>query len=337
LNFGRTNEGLERVDPALLSGWNVRMNDWQWGINVQQQILPRVSLEFGYNRRWWDGPALTDNIVTDDEARGPADYEAFTLTAPVDSRLPGGGGYAMTFYTQTLAAGPRAARNLVTQETKFGDVSDYWHGVDFTVNARLRNGLTLQIGAGTGRKVIDRCDSITKVDQPTLAPILAVLQQATACYSKEPWLTTMRGLATYTVPKIDVRLTTTIRSQPGDLRTATWIVPNSVIQAALGRLPFGQQLTGTTSLNLLDLDERRLYHDQRRSQVDVRIAKILRFGTRRLDAGLDLGNLLNTNYATNFENTYQYSAGNTTRGGTWNNPTGVITPRFVRLNFTFDF
>jgi hypothetical protein len=174
LNFGRTNEGLERVDPALLSGWGVRMNDWQWGINVQQQILPRVSLDFGYNRRWWTGPANTDNIITDDEARGPADYEAFTLTAPVDSRLPGGGGYPMTFYTQTLAAGPRRAQNLVTQETNFGDVTDYWHGVDFTVNARLRNGLTLQIGAGTGRKVIDRCDSITKVDQPTLAPIVGV-------------------------------------------------------------------------------------------------------------------------------------------------------------------
>jgi hypothetical protein len=337
LNFGRTAQGLERVDPALLSGWGVRMNDWQWGVNVQHELLPRVSLEVGYNRRWWDGPANTDNIITDDENRGPADYDAFTLTAPSDPRLPGGGGYPMTFYTQKVAVGSLPARNLVTQETNFGDVSDYWHGVDVTANARLRNGLTLQIGTSTGRKIVDRCDSITQVDQPTLAPILNVLQQATACYNKEPFLTTLRGLASYTVPKIEVRLTGTFRSQPGDSRTATWIVPNSEIQAALGRLPVGAALNGTTSVNLLDLDERRVYQGNRRNQLDVRIAKILRFGATRLDAGLDVGNLLNTNYATAFENNYQFSAGNTARGGTWDNPTGVITPRFVRLNFTFDF
>ncbi len=228
LNFGRTAQNLERVDPAVLAGWGVRQNDWQWGINVQHEVLPRVSLEAGYNRRWWGYPATaTDGIVTDDEARGPNDYEAFTLTAPADSRLPGGGGYPITFYTQTLAAGPRPAQNLVTLENKFGDVSDYWHGYDVSVSARLRDGLTVQLGSARGRKVVDRCDSITKVNEPTVGPILGVLQQSTACYSKEPFQTTLRGLATYIVPKIDVRLSGTFRSQPGDSRTATWIVPNN--------------------------------------------------------------------------------------------------------------
>ncbi len=178
---------------------------------------------------------------------------------------------------------------------------------------------------------------MTKVNEPTLGPVLGVLQQATACYSKEPFQTELRGLATYTIPKIDVRLSGTFRSQPGALRTATWIVPNSAIAAALGRLPVGALPTGTTSVNLLDNDERRLYQDERRNQLDMRIAKILRFGRTRMDAGLDLYNLFNTNYATGFENSYQFSAGNTGRGGTWNNPTQVVTPRFVRLNFTFDF
>jgi len=337
LNFGRSAQNITQVDPQLLGGWGIRQNDWQWGLNVQHQVLPRLSLEVGYNRRWWSGPSATDGFVTDDRSRGPADYEAFTLTAPTDSRLPGGGGYPMTFYTQTLAAGPRPASNFITRETNFGDISEYWHGVDITANARLRNGLTLQIGTSTGRKIIDRCDSITKVDQPTLGPVVAVLQQANTCYSREPFLTTLRGLASYVVPKIDVRLSGTFRSQPGDIRTATWIVPNSVIQTALGRLPFGALAAGTTSLNLLDLDERRLYQEGRRAQVDMRIAKILRFGGTRADLGLDLGNVFNGNYTTAFENTYQYSAGNATQGGTWNNPTAVVTPRFVRLNATFDF
>jgi hypothetical protein len=336
LNFGRQGQNVTQIDPDLLRGWGVRQSDWQWGINVQQEVLSRVSVELGYNRRWWSGPSATDGVITDDLNRSPEDYEAFTLTAPVDPRLPGGGGYPMTFYTQRAAVGPLPARNFTTRESNFGDVSEYWHGVDFTANARLRGGLTLQLGTSTGRKIIDRCDSVTRVDQPTIAAG-AVLQQATACLSEEPFQTTLRGLASYVIPVVDVRVSGTFRSQPGDPRTATWVVPNSVIQASLGRLPFGALPSGTTSVALLDLDERRLYAENRRNQVDMRIAKVLRYNRYRADVGIDLGNVLNTNYATAYENTYQFTAGNTGQGGTWNNPTGVVTPRFVRLNVTFDF
>ena len=37
------------------------------------------------------------------------------------------------------------------------------------------------------------------------------------------------------------------------------------------------------------------------------------------------------------ENTYQFSTGNTLGGGTWNNPTAIYTPRFVRINFGLNF
>ena len=47
--------------------------------------------------------------------------------------------------------------------------------------------------------------------------------------------------------------------------------------------------------------------------------------------------ILNTNYTTAYDITYQYSAGNAAMGGTWNNPTAIYTPRFVRWNVTVDF
>jgi hypothetical protein len=134
---------------------------------------------------------------------------------------------------------------------------------------------------------------------------------------------------------VDVLVSATVRSQPGLERVATWQVPNTVIQGIIGRLPPGALATGNTSLEILDNDH-RLYAD-RRTQIDMRFAKILRFGKRRVDVGVDLANLLNTNYTTTFENTYQYSAGNTATGGTWNNPTAIYTPRFVRWNLTVDF
>ena len=50
-NFG-TQVFDSTLDPALLSGWGVRSGDWQWGASVQQEVLPRVAVEVGYQRRW---------------------------------------------------------------------------------------------------------------------------------------------------------------------------------------------------------------------------------------------------------------------------------------------
>ena len=89
-------------------------------------------------------------------------------------------------------------------------------------------------------------------------------------------------------------------------------------------------------MTLLDNDH-RLFADNRRTQIDMRVAKVFRFGKTRLDVGVDGENLLNTNYPTGYADTYQYSVGNTALGGTWNNPTAIYTPRYARLNFTVSF
>jgi hypothetical protein len=107
-----------------------------------------------------------------------------------------------------------------------------------------------------------------------------------------------------------------------------------VVLSLLGRLPPSALLSGTTSVQLIDNGDHRLYADNRRTQVDMRFAKVFRFSGRRLDVGVDLQNLLNTNYATNYESSYSNTAPN---GGTWFNPTAVLAPRFARFNMTFNF
>ena len=104
----------------------------------------------------------------------------------------------------------------------------------------------------------------------------------------------------------------------------------------LGRVPPGGVLGGTTNIALTD-DDHQLYADNRRSQIDMRFAKIFRFGKKHVDVGVDLENLLNTNYATAYDTTYQYSVGNTRSGGTWNNPTTIYPPRSARVNITVGF
>jgi hypothetical protein len=143
-------------------------------------------------------------------------------------------------------------------------------------------------------------------------------------------------LASYVVPKVDVLVSGTVRSQPPLELVANWAFPNSLIRDQLGRLPPGTTATTTTTVNLLDSGH-KLFADNRRTQIDMRFAKILRFGGKRVDVGVDLSNLLNTNYATTYENGYQFSPGNALLGATWNNPTAIYTPRFVRWNVTVDF
>ena len=113
-------------------------------------------------------------------------------------------------------------------------------------------------------------------------------------------------------------------------------MPNSAIAAALGHLPPGATATGNTTIPLTD-NEHRVYADERRTQVDMRFAKILRFGGARADIGVDLHNLLNTNYATEFNETYIFDTDNAPRPAGWATPTGIYTPRFVRFNFTMNF
>ena len=332
-NFGQLG-AQQTVNPDVLKGWGRRPHDYQTTVTVQQELLPRVSAEVSYAHRTWHSFFITDDLTRRDG--GVASYyDSYTLTAPQDSRLAGGGGYPIDVYVPTVAAAGVAARQYLTLEKEVGPERDsHWDGVDFTVNARLRGGLTAQVGTTTGRAVVNTCETATRYSQIQGATVTG--PNPRGCNNVEPWMTTLRGLASYTVPKLDVLVSATLRSQHPEEITATWQVPNSVIAAALGRLPVGSTATGNTNITLTD-NEHRVYDDERKTQVDMRIAKIFRFGRTRTDIGVDVFNLLNTNYATGFNTTYIYNTDNTPRPSGWGTPTAIYSPRFVRLNFTVNF
>ena len=108
-----------------------------------------------------------------------------------------------------------AATNYTTFASDYGDMSQYWHGVDVNVNARLANGFVVQGGTSTGRGVRDNCEITAQV--PELLLVAGVWQQISSCHVAEPWLTQIRGLATYVVPKIDVQLAASFQFKPGTL------------------------------------------------------------------------------------------------------------------------
>ena len=331
-NIGQANASAI-VDPGVLSGWGVRPHDNQFTGTWQQQIAPRLSFDVSYTRRYFHGFLVTDDLSRHVGGTPTGDvspfYNTYTVAAPTDSRLPNGGGYAITTYVPTVAAATTPTQQYITWDTTFGpERYSMWHGVDLSVNSRLK-GITASFGTSTGRAIVDSCATATKYNQ---VGITEVGPDPRGCRSVEPWQTTLRGLASYTIPKVDVLISATVRSQNPILSSASWIVPTAtVVTPALGRTPVGAAPTTTIALNDA---ANRIYLGNRLNQVDMRFAKVLRYGRTRSTIGIDLNNMLNTNYPTSYITTYTYGVAN---GGSWGAPNAIYQPRFLRLNFTIDF
>ena len=316
------------INQAILEGWGIRPSDWQFGASIQQEVLPRVSAEFGYHRRWFNNFTITDNL-----ASTAADYTPYSFTAPAHAGLPGGGGYTVSSVDPVRIFS--AATNYTTFASDYGDMSQYWHGVDFNVNARMRNGLVVQGGTSTGRGVRDQCEITAKVPELLLSG--GVWQQASSCKVVEPWLTQVRGLVAYTIPRVDVAVSASFQLKPGTLgiggndaaTNGASLAANYVVTSATALPSLNRNLTsGQNTVNLLVPGER---YGDRVNQIDMRFGKNLRIGRTRTLVALDLYNLLNSNAGLTFQQ------GFTGTGSAWLNPQTLLMPRFMRFNVTFDF
>ncbi len=115
LLFGQ-NILTNNYDPALLTGMGVRSADWDLGVTLQQQLMPRASLEVAYTRRWYSGFTVTDN-----QATANSDWSPYSITAPSDPRLPGGGGYIVSGLYDVNPTKFGQVNNLIIDSSKYGE------------------------------------------------------------------------------------------------------------------------------------------------------------------------------------------------------------------------
>ncbi len=310
-NFGKP-VFSNTIDSAILGGWGTRAADWQIGASVQQEILPRTSVEIGYYRRW-----LQNFIVTDNRLVTPDDFGSFSITAPSDPRLPGGGGFVVSGLYNVVPTKFNQVSNFVTAASAHGDQYQRYNGLMINLNARPRSGLTLQAGVNAGKTVTDNCG--IRAQLPEIGPANPY------CHTDPGLLTRASGLAAYTIPKVDVLLSGTIRSDPGLVLAANYAVPSSLVAQSLGRPVAGN--VANVTVNLLAPGDA---FGDRVNEFDVRVAKILRFGRTRANVGLDLYNLFNSSAVLNYNQTF-------IPNGSWLRPTLVLTSRFAKVSATIDF
>jgi carboxypeptidase family protein len=333
-NFG-TAKLSRNFDPAALEGWGVRPADWEVGASIQHEVLPRVTVEAGYFRRW-----LTNFFVDDNRATVPGDFTKFSITAPSDPRLPNGGGYTISNLYDVDPSKAGQIDNYFTKAENFGEWYQHYNGILLNVAARPGNGLTIQGGLLTGQTVRDLCairDANPELSYTTPAnasgpgnvyasPVFPY------CHTSTGFTTRVTGLAAYTVPRIDVLVSGTIRSEQGAPLAANLVVSNATLAPILGRnLSTGPN--GNITVNLISPGT--LYGD-RLNEVDFRIAKILRFGRTRTNVGVDVYNLFNANPVLTYNPAYSFNPALATQLP-WPRPTSVLTPRFAKISAQIDF
>ena len=316
LLFGSTVPGTT-IDDEIKYGWGKRQYSWEIGVSGQRQVLTGLSVNVGYFRRWFGNFYVTDNLAV-----APAGYEPYSITAPPDPRLPGGGSYTITDLYDITPAAFGQINNYQTFASKYGTQIEHWNGFDTGLNVRLAHGLIFKGGTSTGHQVLDRCEVWAKVPEASIA---GNGNSTRFCHVDFPWLTQVKFLTSYTIPKLDVQIGAVFQAIPGLERAALWQAPNTEVAASLGRAVSGTVNNGgTTTIRLISPGT--VYGD-RLNQLDLRFGKILKYGRTRAVVSADLFNALNANPATSETITFS----------NWQTPLTVLPARLLKMAVQFDF
>ena len=330
VNFGQLNPKAVRYAADMNTGFGMRDYFWDMSAEVQHELRPGLSLAGGYFRNWSNhfvGTTLgtvTGTVgTTDNLAVIPADFNPFCITAPKDSRLPGGGGYPVCgLYDITptkfgvgdqVIARPSAYDNIYGGNGK-RLVQDF---LTFATNTRFGGGIQLGASVDTGRSVEDGC---FVTDSPQVLLFCRIVKP----FSSQ---TQVKMNVVYPLPKGFV-VSAVFQNLSGITYNANYTATTAEIAPSLGR-----PLAGATKTVVVPLIAPFTGFEPRRNLVDLRVSKLFSLGAKaRLKANLDLYNLFNDGSILEINNSYgpQWLQGQG-RGG------GVMMARLLQFGGSFTF
>ena len=305
LNFGQNNPNATQFGPKVNEGFGTRAYNWYGSAEIQQQLTKTSSISFGYVRRWYGNFTVTDNL-----ALTPADFDPFCVKAPVDSRLPGGGGYDVCgLYDVKIEKAGQGILNTV-RASDFGEQSEIYNGVNLNANVRYK-GVGVNGGVNIGRTVTDNC---FVVDSP---------QRLLQCRTKPPRQPNSRLLMSYTVPVVDVQVSSALLVNPPPQITASYTASAAEVIGLGRRLAAG----ATATVNVPLIAPGTAYGEYAK-QLDLRVTKRWRIAGQGCRIGVDVFNVFNSNTAQSQNNTF---------GTAWLQPTNVLLGRYAQFNAQWDF
>ena len=306
-NFGKTNITTRYSDEAL-KGWGRRDYHWDSSVELQHQLGASMSVSAGYYRNWYGNFLVTDNLAV-----APSDFSPYSIVAPADPRLPGGGRNTVTGLYDISPSKFADVNNLVVPASGFGDQSQVSNFVNVGFDARLARGAQMGGGVDTGRIAQDRC---FVVDSP---------QELLNCHVVTPFAaqTDFKLHGSYPLPAGFV-VSAVYQNMSGIPIDASYAATTAEIAPTLGRNLAGGARTATVPL----VAPNQMFED-RRTRLDLRFTKLVRITERlRLQGNVDIYNVANASGIQQVTTTY---------GPRWLLPQNIIEPRVVQFSARLTF
>ena len=339
-NFGKQNPRALQWSDEVRSGWGVRDNNWDMSAEVQHEVTRGLSVTGGYYFNNGGYFRNTDSVqrTTDNQLVTPADFDQFCVKAPLDPRLPNGGGYDICGLSAVKQSAFGLAQNVVKRTNNFGDDIRRNHFFGAGFNARLPKGIRLGGGVDAGRSTKDQCynvDALGIGSVPFTAGAIAGSGYNLGVYGPQTAttidgqsickvVTPMKALAQLktfgSVPlPLGFLVSGIFQDLPGQVIEAVWAAPNALIAPSLGRNLAGGQATFAVPLVAPNtLFEKRI------RRLDLRVTKYFDLPNKmRLQLNMDAYNALNSNAVQSV---------NTTFGANWLQPLTVLDPKILQIS-----
>jgi len=325
-NFGLNNPNAAIYDPSVLLGYGARPYNWQTSVQIQHQLRRNIGLTAGYFRTSWGAIQATKNTAV-----GLSDFNTYCVSAPLDSRLPGGGGYPICgLYDST----PAAFGLSTTVVERNDELTEIYNGFDVAIDVRLPKGLTVNGGLNAGRTEYDNCALLNspQVAFSNASGTLAGAPGGTTaprtqayCDALPPWSADTQVKFSGTIP-LPYRFYTAITYQnlPGIPYYASAVFRNADIAPSLGR----NLSAGANGTVTVDLIPPMTQFERRIQQLDLRFARSFRISRQRVEPEFDVYNAFNASPILSVNNSY---------GSAWRTPTQILAGRLLKFGLKMSF
>ena len=226
-NFGLSNPKAVKYADDVINGFGNRDYIWDFSTELNHQITRGISVTAGYYRNWGGNFTTTDNLLT-----GAGDYSPYCVTAPLDSRLPDGGGNQLCGLYDVAPAKFSVNQGLIEQSSKFGKQTSVNNYVGFNITSRFGNGTRLSGGVDTGRNVTDNCFVVNSPQQLTFNTTYttaAINATTPYCHAVVPWMgnLSVKVSGTYPLPA-GFSLSPSYQNNAGPMDLAIYPAPTPI-------------------------------------------------------------------------------------------------------------